>query len=81
MFFVVEKETLRCKIVEVSDETLIKGRDKAQEAEQNDYRFEYLNAEMSSTHEPAIFGGSISAVGQEAVSFRPSHKPHDRLWG
>jgi len=54
---------------------------RAHEAEQNDYRFDYLNAEMSSTHEPSIFGGSISAFGQEAVSFRPSHKPHDRLWG
>ena len=35
MFFVVEKSTLRCKIVEVSDETLIKGKDKALEAESN----------------------------------------------
>jgi len=35
MFFVVEKGTNRCKIVEVSDETYQRGRDKAQEAELN----------------------------------------------
>lgn len=53
---------------------------RAKEAEKNDYRFDYLNAEMSSAHEPSIFGGSVSAFGQEAVTFRPVHKPHDRLW-
>jgi len=34
-FFVIEKGTLRSKIVEVSDETLQRGRDKAMEAEIN----------------------------------------------
>lgn len=35
MFFVIEKDSLRAKIVEVSEETLLKGKDKALEAEAN----------------------------------------------
>lgn len=53
---------------------------KAAESQKNDYRLDYLDAELSSTHQPSMFGGNISAFGQEGVSFRPNSKAHDSLW-
>tara|TARA_R110000824_G_scaffold62381_1_gene165300 strand:+ start:7558 stop:8100 length:543 start_codon:yes stop_codon:yes gene_type:complete len=53
---------------------------KAAESQKNDYRLDYLSAELSTAHQPSIFGGNISAFGQEAVSFRPNSKAHDSLW-
>ena len=75
------------RILDEAQATIEETEEKAQEAEQkaaehkkNDYRMDYLDAELSSSHEPSIFGGSVSAFGQEGVSFRPVHKPHDRLF-
>jgi len=49
-FFVVEKGSYRCKIVEVSEETLLKGRDKALEAETN-----YIDMHLKKTSDPNQF--------------------------
>ena len=49
-FFVVEKGSYRCKIIEVSDETLLKGRDKALEAETN-----YIDMFLKKTSDPNQF--------------------------
>jgi len=75
------------RILDEAETALEETEEKAQEAEQkaaesqkNDYRFDYLDGELSSSHEPSLFGGSISAFGQEAVNFRPVHKPHDNLF-
>ncbi len=50
MFFVIEKESHRMKIIEVSDETLERGRNKAEEAEQN-----YIEMFVEKTADPKQF--------------------------
>jgi len=50
MFFVIEKGSLRMKQIDVSDETLEKGKIKAMEAEQN-----YLDMYVNKTIDPTQF--------------------------
>lgn len=50
MFFVIEKDTMRMKQIEVSDETLEKGKMKAIEAEQN-----YLDMFVNKNVDPAQY--------------------------
>jgi len=50
MFFVIEKDTMRMKQIEVSDETLEKGKMKAIEAEQN-----YLDMFVNKSIDPAQY--------------------------
>ena len=47
MFFVIEKNTLRMKRIDVSDETYEKGKIKAMEAEQN-----YIDMILNKTSDP-----------------------------
>ena len=66
--------------LEESEEKAQEAEQKAAEHKQNDYRMDYLDAELSSSHQPSIFGGAVSAFGQEGVAFRPVHKAHDNLF-
>jgi len=68
------------EVLEETESEKQEAEQKAAESKKNDYRLDYLDSELSTAHQPSIFGGSISAFGQEGVSFRPNSKAHDSLW-